>query len=82
MERLRQKRPRLILKQEEYKALKTVVLNRDGWKCQGCGSAENLQVHHLSHRSRLGSDKLENLMTLCASCHRREHTEAACCGDL
>ena len=73
MERLRQKRPRLILKQEEYDELKTVVLDRDGWKCQCCGSSENLQVHHLLHRSRLGPDELENLITLCANCHRRQH---------
>jgi 5-methylcytosine-specific restriction enzyme A len=75
MERLRQKRPRLVLKQEEYNELKTVVLDRDGWKCQWCGSSEkeNLQVHHLLSRSRLGSDELENLMTLCANCHRRQH---------
>jgi len=30
MERLRQKRPRLILKQAEYNELKTVVLERGG----------------------------------------------------
>jgi HNH endonuclease len=74
MERLCQKRPRLILKQQEYYELKTVVLDRDGWKCQYCGSSENLQVYHLLHRSRLGSDELENLMTLCANCHRRQHS--------
>ena len=73
MERLRQKRPRLVLGRDVYHNLKNQVLNRDGWKCQDCGSSINLQVHHLVRRSQLGWDELENLMTLCAECHRRLH---------
>jgi 5-methylcytosine-specific restriction endonuclease McrA len=82
MERLRQKWPRLVLNREEYDQLKSEVLNRDGWKCQCCGSKTNLHVHHLKKRSQLGPDAADNLITLCAGCHRREHTEAACRGDL
>jgi 5-methylcytosine-specific restriction endonuclease McrA len=33
----------------------------------------NLQVHHLNKRSQLGSDAADNLITLCASCHGRQH---------
>jgi len=73
MERLRQKRPRLVLNPEDYEELGNRILNRDGWKCQCCGSGKDLQVHHLVRRSQLGSDTLENLMTLCAGCHRRVH---------
>jgi 5-methylcytosine-specific restriction endonuclease McrA len=73
MERLRQKRPRLILEREEYDKLRHRVLNRDGWRCQCCGSREDLHVHHLVRRIELGADALENLMTLCAGCHRRVH---------
>jgi 5-methylcytosine-specific restriction endonuclease McrA len=73
MEGLRQKRPRLALNPEGYDQLKKEVLARDGWKCQCCGSLISLQVHHLVRRSQLGSDTLENLMTLCAGCHRRVH---------
>ncbi len=71
MGRLRQKRPRFVLSPEEYDQLKKRVLNRDGWKCQSCGTPANLQVHHLVRRSQLGPDALENRMTLCAGCHRR-----------
>jgi predicted restriction endonuclease len=74
MEKLRQKRPRLVLNPEGYDHLRARVLERDGWRCQCCGSSTNLQVHHLIHRSQLGADELDNLMTLCADCHRREHT--------
>ena len=73
MERLRQKRPRLALNREQYGQLKTEVLNRDGWRCQGCGSTMNLQVHHLKKRSQLGWDVPDNLVTLCASCHSHQH---------
>jgi 5-methylcytosine-specific restriction endonuclease McrA len=33
----------------------------------------NLHVHHLKKRSQLGPDTADNLITLCASCHSREH---------
>ena len=49
------------------------VLERDGWRCQKCGSLENLQVHHNTKRSQLGNDSLDNLVTLCAHCHMGEH---------
>jgi hypothetical protein len=40
MGRLRQKQPRLVLNQEEYDQLKARVLDRDGWKCQSCGTQQ------------------------------------------
>jgi len=70
---LRQKRPRIKLSSEAYELLKNQVLERDGWRCQKCGSFENLQVHHLEARSRLGHDTMTNLLTLCAVCHRKSH---------
>ena len=73
MERLRQKGPRRALTSDEYDRLRMLVLERDGWKCQSCGSRTNLQVHHLVYRSHLGADESDNLMTLCANCHRRQH---------
>jgi 5-methylcytosine-specific restriction endonuclease McrA len=73
MEELRQKRPRVVLDPEEYDQLRTRTLQRDGWQCQCCGSSINLQVHHLTFRGRLGSDVLDNLITLCVDCHSKEH---------
>ena len=73
MERLRQKQPRRTLTSAAYDRLRTLVLERDGWKCQSCGSQTILQVHHLVYRSHLGADELNNLKTLCADCHRRLH---------
>jgi 5-methylcytosine-specific restriction endonuclease McrA len=49
------------------------VLERDGWRCQRCGSLDNLQIHHKVRRSQQGTDSLDNLVTLCAYCHMAEH---------
>lgn len=73
MSELRQRKPRWRLDPEHYQALCKQVLERDGWRCQWCGSLRNLQVHHRRFRSRLGDDTTENLITLCADCHRAEH---------
>jgi 5-methylcytosine-specific restriction endonuclease McrA len=71
--RVRQKQPRLELSPEEYKKLRIRVLERDGWRCQECGSMERLEVHHINRRSQLGGDVMQNLITLCAVCHGKCH---------
>jgi len=76
MTRLRQKQPRLKLRREEYEGLRRRVLERDGWRCQSCGSSMELQIHHVKSRSKLGDDALYNLITLCASCHGMRHGKA------
>jgi 5-methylcytosine-specific restriction endonuclease McrA len=73
---LDQKKPRLKLVLEEYAALRRLVLERDGWRCQACGSSADLQVHHLRSRGRLGDDMLDNLIALCTRCHRQQHGDA------
>jgi 5-methylcytosine-specific restriction endonuclease McrA len=70
---LRPRRPRLQLDLDSYRKLRTEVLERDGWRCQYCGSSVRLQVHHIRSRSRLGDDTDENLITLCANCHDDIH---------
>ena len=64
---------RIKLGKQVYRRLMKRVLERDEWRCQNCGSLENLQVHHQVKRSQLGDDKLANLVTLCAYCHMKEH---------
>jgi 5-methylcytosine-specific restriction endonuclease McrA len=71
------KRPRVKLEPEAYAHLCREVLDRDGWKCQNCGSASELQLHHLCFRSALGDDDVENLIILCASCHEKVHKSAS-----
>ncbi len=67
------RRPRIQLDPEAYQELCRQVLQRDGWRCQQCGSRTNLQVHHIQLRSQLGDDTEENLVTLCSDCHNRFH---------
>ena len=56
-----------------YERLRHEILNRDGWRCQQCGSSKNLDVHHIKQRSALGADAETNLITLCRNCHRHVH---------
>ena len=74
---MNKKQPRLKLDRQAYNVLRGRVLDRDGWRCQLCGSSSELQVHHLRFRSRLGSDTIDNLIALCATCHREQHRETA-----
>jgi 5-methylcytosine-specific restriction endonuclease McrA len=51
------------------------VLARDQHHCQapGCSRTRFLEVHHIVSRKHGGSNKAENLVTLCGSCHRLYH---------
>jgi 5-methylcytosine-specific restriction endonuclease McrA len=71
--RIRPKRTRMRLDPELYDQLRNQVLRRDGWRCQVCGSKQNLQVHHKQLRSRQGPDNDSNLITLCVDCYEGLH---------
>jgi 5-methylcytosine-specific restriction endonuclease McrA len=51
------KSPRLRLDSESYRDLHRQIPERDGWRCQVCGSMQHLQVHHLKFRSQSGGDE-------------------------
>ena len=55
------------------------VMARDKHRCQapGCGRTRFLEVHHIVARSNGGSNRAENLTTLCAACHRLYHERGA-----
>jgi 5-methylcytosine-specific restriction endonuclease McrA len=73
MKQIPAKSPRVRLDADAYRELHRRILERDGWRCQICGSMQNLQVHHLKLRSQSGGDEEQNLITLCTSCHERAH---------
>jgi 5-methylcytosine-specific restriction endonuclease McrA len=77
MKPIGQRKPRLRLNPDSYRKLRIDVLERDGWRCQNCGTWECLQVHHIRSRSALGDDATENLITLCADCHHQVHVARA-----
>jgi hypothetical protein len=52
------------------------VLHRDGHNCQACkGKSKDkvLNVHHVTQRTDGGTDKPNNLLTLCETCHKAYH---------
>ena len=79
MKKVLLKSPRLRLEATNYRELQRQVLQRDGWRCQTCGSMQHLQVHHLQFRSQAGGDVEQNLITLCTECHEQVHRKAAGC---
>jgi 5-methylcytosine-specific restriction endonuclease McrA len=79
MKKIQSRSPRLRLDSTSYTKLQRQVLERDGWRCQVCGSMQNLQVHHLKFRSQSGGDEEQNLITLCTECHERVHRKASGC---
>src|SRR5579864_4448587 len=61
------------LQGRDYEELRERVLRRDTWRCQFCGSRQNLEIHHQRFRSHSGEDTEENLITLCTNCHSAAH---------
>jgi len=55
--------------------VRRLVLARDRHRCQapGCCHTRFLEVHHLTARSKGGGNEADNLVTLCAACHRLWH---------
>lgn len=56
-------------------AVRAGVLARDRHRCttSGCGATMFLEVHHVVPRHRGGSNRAENLVTLCSRCHTFTH---------
>jgi DEAD/DEAH box helicase domain-containing protein len=58
--------------------LRDQVRARDGFRCQVCGAPENGRQHHVHHKnpfrtfpSAVEANRLQNLATLCPSCHHK-----------
>ncbi len=68
------KKPRIKLAPDAYEKLRKEVLQREHWRCQNCGSMQNLEVHHQTLRSQSGDDSELNLITLCSMCHEVTHS--------
>ncbi len=52
--------------------IRKAVLLRDNFTCMECGKFKcRLEVHHIKPRRLNGSNTLDNLITLCKSCHQK-----------
>ncbi|XBG86327.1 RNA-guided endonuclease IscB [Enterococcus cecorum] len=51
------------------------VFARDNYTCQCCGKSKGkiLQTHHIIYRSNGGSNRADNLITVCTDCHTYEN---------
>lgn len=63
-----------FLATDYWKQVAKLVKERDGYKCRICNSGQQLDVHHRSYAHR-GCDHLhlDELTTLCRTCHHRHH---------
>jgi HAMP domain-containing protein len=60
------------LKTDHWMATRIGALERAGHRCQLCNSNERLQTHHRSYERR-GHEQPEDLIVLCADCHKTFH---------
>jgi len=63
---------------QRFEGNRAKVLSRDNNKCVICGSTKGVQVHHKDGKGRntpkeLRNNDIDNLITLCASCHIKQH---------
>ncbi len=65
----------------KWNALRQIVRQRDGYRCQVCGAVEENRAHDVHHKtpfrlfaSAEQANQLENLVTLCPNCHHRVET--------
>jgi 5-methylcytosine-specific restriction protein A len=48
------------------------ILQRDGYVCKNCGHFPSNQVDHIIPKFMGGYDNLDNLQTLCKTCHGKK----------
>ena len=54
--------------------VKKQARERDNYKCIKCGKTTGLEGHHIIPKL----EEIDNIMTLCHSCHKKEHNMAGC----
>ena len=61
--------------QYAFENVKSYIRNRDNYTCQSCKNKclDNNEVHHIIPRSNGGTDKPNNLILLCITCHNKIH---------
>ena len=53
-----------------YYDVRYFVFARDNYTCQVCGKKDRpLHTHHIIYRSNGGTDRADNLITVCSDCH-------------
>ena len=59
------------LKSDTWRTIRNTRLKFDNYKCVKCGLRAD-EVHHLTYIN-VENENLEDLMSLCIDCHKKEH---------
>lgn len=61
----------------QWKKIRKEKLKEAGYKCENCGTAKNLCVHHINYenynKKGWGNEDLDDLAVLCKNCHDQVH---------
>ncbi len=64
----------VYLKSVEWQRKRQVVLKRDNWRCVYCGGKAT-QIHHKKYaKYNIGKEPIEWLVSVCKSCHEKQHS--------
>jgi 5-methylcytosine-specific restriction endonuclease McrA len=60
--------------------LRQLVLERDNYTCQKCGSVTELHCHHIEgiYQNPIESADIDNCITFCKECHIEVHSQKGC----
>lgn len=58
-----------------WQKLRADIFERDGHRCQYCGSSEQLECDHIKPLSKGGNNDPSNLITACRTCNRAKHSK-------
>jgi 5-methylcytosine-specific restriction endonuclease McrA len=56
----------------KWRSIRARVMQRARGVCEGCGTADATEVHHLTYK-HLGDELLFELVALCSECHEKAH---------
>lgn len=59
----------------DWNTARAVARARDNERCTRCGATKGLIVHHIIAWELTHDNSLDNLLTLCRSCHMQVHAE-------
>lgn len=72
--KVRSKYHQVYYDKKAYRGNRSKAYERDGYACTICGSEKNLSIHHIdkSGSGNNPNNKLDNLLTVCHSCHHQK----------
>lgn len=63
----------VYLKSDAWQRKRYVVMKRDNWRCVYCG-AKATAVHHKRYaKYNIGKEPIDWLVSICKSCHEKQH---------